>query len=189
LYSNAISGAKAKAASYPLASVNLLHFLDASGTLLKMPTGIFIAEPETNDALLEHRQKFIDGAIKRLQDGRLASGGTTEMKYTNTANAFSIFNKTDLGLAVGGYTLCSKVEVQAIPLGGNAFNLKFKNWTVQAFDCYNWDPGKGIGVPGATDNDLCCLENFGKAKHFKVESPAWINTFAASIANEKVTTI
>jgi hypothetical protein len=44
---------------------------------------------------------------------------------------------------------------------------------VQAFDCYNWDPGKGIGLDFAKDVDLCCLENAGKGKHFRVRTDAW----------------
>jgi hypothetical protein len=48
---------------------------------------------------------------------------------------------------------------------------------MQAFDCYNWDPGKGIGLPFATDNDLCCLENAGRAKHFRVRTNPWTEVF------------
>ena len=39
--------------------------------------------------------------------------------------------------------------------------VRLDPWAMQAFDCYNWDPGKGIGLAFATDNDLCCLENAG----------------------------
>ena len=60
--------------------------------------------------------------------------------------------------------------------------ITFDKWTVQAFDCYNWDPGKGIGVPGADDNDLCCLQNAGKGKHFKIRTDAWDNSHAGSMA-------
>ncbi|MCI3939201.1 DUF4157 domain-containing protein [Chryseobacterium aahli] len=187
LYSNAIAGAVAQAAAYPQAAVNLNHFLDGTGTELTMGSAIFISEPETNTALNRHRQRFIDGATRRLGDGRLTPGGTVDMVFTNTANAFSIFNRTDLGIAVGGYTICSKVTVSAVALGGDRFTLHFTNWSVQAFDCYNWDPGKGIGVPGATDNDLCCLENAGRARHFKINTPVWNNTNVVSMADATVT--
>ena len=55
--------------------------------------------------------------------------------------------------------------------------LNFDEWKVQAFDCYNWDPGKGIGLSGAglDDSDLCCLENAGRGKHYFTYTPPWRN--------------
>ena len=117
--------------------------------------------------------KFMEGAKKRFESGELKIGGpAVEMVWTDTANAFSL-DYNDLGLAVGGYTLCSKVSASAKDpkeVGGSSDFLwvRFDPWTIQAFDCYNWDPGKGIALPFATDNDLCCLENAGRGKHFRV---------------------
>jgi hypothetical protein len=178
--------AKDKAKQLPLASVNLLHYLDNTGTVLVMPSASFENEASTKNKLkTEHRDKFISGAQKRLEDGRLTSGGTVDMVWTGTANAFTALD--DMSFAVGGYTLCSKVTVQAVPQGGNNFKIVFQKWTVQGFDCYNWDPGKGIGQPGFDDNDLCCLENSGKAKHYRIQTDSWDNKEPDSIADASVT--
>ena len=182
LYSNAIKGANEKKKDMPHAGKNLLHYLDASGTEIEMPTTIFENDKATKDQLSDvHREKFISGAKKRLKSGELAVGKGVSMVWTDTANAFSFFNKTDLGLAVGGYTLCSKVKVSVTDKGNGKFELSFDEWTVQAFDCYNWDPGKGVGIPGATDNDLCCLQNAGKGRHFKIGTKPWKNSYLPSM--------
>ncbi len=178
LHANAVQGAKGQAAKLPKASANLLHFLDASGTEMVMGTDIFKNHSATIEKLDgEHLDKFKAGAQRRLNDGTLKVGGPpVDMIWTGTANAFNLLSRDDLGLAVGGYTLCSKVTATASPTASGAtaqVSVKLDPWTVQAFDCYNWDPGKGIGLPGADDNDLCCLENAGKAKHFLVRTDPW----------------
>jgi hypothetical protein len=184
LHKNAVKGANTKKKDIPHAAVNLLHFLSGSGTEKVMPIDIFKNHTETKDQLLDtHREKFIAGAEKRLKSGKLKpGGGPVEMVWTDTANAFSLLSEDDLGLAVGGYTLCSKVKVSATDMGGGKTEITFDEWTVQAFDCYNWDPGKGIGLPGATDNDLCCLQNAGKSKHFRIHTAPWKNGHTPSMA-------
>ena len=102
------------------------------------------------------------------------------MAWTDTANAFSWLTKDDLGYAVGGYTLCSKVRVRAKSLGADKFEISFEEWSVQAFDCYNWDPGKGVGIPGASDTEMCCIENAGKGKHYRIRTDEWKNSYADS---------
>jgi hypothetical protein len=188
LYKNAIDGAKRFKTEYPNAADNLLHFLDGSGTEKTMNYEIFRDDKATKDKLEnEHRTKFIEGAKKRIKSGELKPGTNVEMTWTGTANAFSFLKRTDLGIAVGGYTLCSKVIVSIIEKTKGTYVISFDKWTVQAFDCYNWDPGKGIGITGATDNDLCCLQNAKKAKHFKIRTNSWENTYAPSIASETIT--
>lgn len=186
LFTRITNDANDKGKKYPLASKNLLHYLDNTGSPLAMPSSAFANEPATKDKLKnEHRKKFIDGATARLNDGRLTPGGTADMVWTGTANAFGAFD--DMAIAVGGYTLCSKVTVQAVAQGGNSYKITFQSWSVQGFDCYNWDPGKGIGVTGASDNDLCCLENNNKAKHFRVQCDPWDNKDPDSTKEEVVT--
>jgi hypothetical protein len=144
LHQHAVAGAESEKANIPNAAGNLLHFLDASGTEKVMPIGIFKNHSATKDKLEnDHRAKFIDGARKRLKDGRLKVGGSAVMVWTDTAQAFNL-SKEDLGLSVGGYTLCSKVQVSAKDKGDGNLELTFDDWIVQAFDCYNWDPGKAI---------------------------------------------
>ena len=146
-----------------------------------MPTAVFENHAATKKALLKHREKFLDGAKKRLESGRLAPGALSEqMAWTDTANAFSWLTKDDLGYAVGGYTLCSKVRVRAKSLGADKFEISFEEWSVQAFDCYNWDPGKGVGIPGASDTEMCCIENAGKGKHYRIRTDEWKNSYADS---------
>jgi hypothetical protein len=149
-----------------------------------MPISALEKHPETLKRLLEHREKFLDGARKRLESGALTPGGTAEMVWTGTANAFAHLD--DLAIAVGGYTLCSKVRVKAEKVAEGKFKIIFEEWKVQAFDCYNWDPGKGIGVAGFDDTAQCCLENAGKAKHFRVRTDEWDNTDAASTKDGEV---
>jgi len=178
LHAKAVQGATGMAGELPNAAANLLHFLDGSGTEKVMGTDIFKNHSATKDKVDgEHLDKFKAGAEARLGDGRMKVGGPpVDMIWTGTANAFSLLHKDDLGLAVGGYTLCSKVTATAVPPASGAKDqavVTLDPWTVQAFDCYNWDPGKGIGLPGADDNDLCCLENAGKGKHFLVRTDPW----------------
>lgn len=188
LHTNAVAGAKSESKDIPEAASNLLYFLGGKGGDKLMPTDIFKNHKATKDQLTNvHRKKFIEGVQKRLADGRLKAGGTATMEWTDTANAFD-FTKTDLGLAVGGYTLCSNVTVSTKDLGSGKIELSFDKWSVQAFDCYNWDPGKGIGgmFGGVSDNDLCCLENAGKAQHFQIHTDPWKNTHAPSLGKETI---
>lgn len=178
-----------EAGNIPNAAANLKHFLSASGSERTMPFELFRDHPATQRALAgEHRDRFAKGAIRRLESGSLRPGALSEeVVWTGTANAFALGVKDDLGLAVGGYTLCSKVRFRAKALGETRFEVTFDSWSVQAFDCYNWDPGKGIGFGGITDTDMCCFENAGRAKHFRVRTEPWVNSYAPSLAAITVT--
>jgi hypothetical protein len=190
LHTDAVNGASSYKSKFPSAADNLLHFLDGSGTEKVMKADIFRDHPKTQAQMDVHLAKFMEGAKKRYDNGTLRIGKPgVEMVWTDTANAFS-FDYNDLGLAVGGYTLCSKVVATARDpkeVGGNPAMLwvQFDPWNVQAFDCYNWDPGKGIGLAFATDNDLCCLENAARAKHFTVRSQPW--TYLAQVQAVDIT--
>jgi len=193
LHADAVTGANGYKSKFPNAADNLLHFLDGSGTEKVMKVDIFRDHPATQQKYGVHMAKFMEGAKKRFESGELKIGGpAVEMVWTDTANAFSL-DYNDLGLAVGGYTLCSKVSASAKDpkeVGGSSDFLwvRFDPWTIQAFDCYNWDPGKGIALPFATDNDLCCLENAGRGKHFRVRTDPWPLVFppeAIRISPEK----
>jgi hypothetical protein len=187
-YKNTDIGAKSRKSSVPNAAANLLHYLDGSGAERVMPVDVFKNHSATKEKLEgEHRNKFIAGGQRRLESGELkARGGQVEMVWTGTANAFNFLSMDDLGLAVGGYTLCSKVNVSAADKGGGTVEMHFAKWTVQAFDCYNWDPGKGIGMPGADDNDLCCLENAHRAMHFRVRCDPWNNDDTIATADAEI---
>ena len=172
----------------PNAAANMLHFLDNTGTEKVMPTDVFANHKQTKDFLMESRQKFLNGAKKRIEDGTLSPDVLSEqMVWTSTRNAFSLLSRDDLGYAVGGYTICSKARVKVRKTGTNKFEVSFVEWTVQAFDCYNWDPGKGINLPGASDTDMCCIENAGKAKHFRIRTDEWKNTYAESMKPGEIT--
>jgi hypothetical protein len=182
LHANAVKGATDYKSKYPNAAANLLHFLGASGSEKVMPVDLFRNHSETKNKYSVHMAKFLEGARKRWKSGELKVGGPpVEMVWTDTANAFDSGGYSDLGLAVGGYTVCSKVMATA--KSGKDFGdpdyvyVRFDPWTMQAFDCYNWDPGKGIGLGFATDSDLCCLENAGLAKHFRVRTEVWKEAF------------
>jgi hypothetical protein len=162
----------------PNAKRNFGHWLDGSGTDLEMPSPIFEAHDGTKDALATHREKIMEGVRKRLADGRMKPGVISEViGYTGHANAFSFSSphSDDLAYSVGGFQLCSNVRAKATPAGDTTYNVDFVEWKCQAFDCYNWDPGKGIGIGQLDDTKLCCVENAGKAKHFLDHSTVWDN--------------
>ncbi len=160
----------------PNAKRNFAHWLDGSGSELEMPSAIFEAHQGTNNALATHRDKFIEGVGKRLADGRMKPGTVSDViPYTGHANAFTFDRSDDLSYAVGGFQLCSNTRAKATPAGDGTFNVDFVEWKCRAFDCYNWDPSKGIGIQGLDDTTLCCVENAGKAKHFLDHSTAWDN--------------
>ena len=178
LHTDAVNGASDYKQKFPHAADNLLHFLDGSGAEKVMDVGIFKNHPATQQKYGEHMAKFLEGAKKRYDAGTLKIGGpAVEMVWTDTANAFTS-DYNDLGLAVGGYTLCSKVMAKAEDpkaAGGSPdyLQIRLDPWTMQALDCYNWDPGKEIGLPFATDKDFCCLENAGRGKHFRIRTDPW----------------
>lgn len=190
LHQNAVAGAEAEKKEIPNAAANLLYFLAGSGKEKVMPVELFKNHQATKDVLLnEHRAKFIEGALRRLKNGQLKLGGSVDLRWTGTAQAFQGV-KEDLALSVGGYTLCSNVQVSATDKGNGNVELTFNNWTIQAFDCYNWDPAKGIGqlFGDVSDKDLCCLQNAGKGKHFRIRTDPWKNDYAPSLAKETVST-
>lgn len=176
---------KKKATSHPYAAANLTHFLDGTGKELTMATAAFEKHPKTIAQMAVHRGKFLAGAKRRLENGSLKPGDLSEeITWTDTANAFSAMD--DLAIAVGGYTLCSKVRVTPQKISDTSFKITFNEWKVQAFDCYNWDPGKGIGVVGFDDSSMCCIENAGRGQHFKIRTDEWNNTDPASTADATI---
>jgi len=189
LHKTAVDGAESEQADIPNAAGNFLYFLAGTGKEKVMPVDLFKNHPDTKSALLnQHRGRFITGAAKRLASGVLKLGGSVDLKWTDTAQAFH-GAKEDLALSVGGYTLCSNVQVTATDKGSGNVELSFENWMVQAFDCYNWDPGKGIALfGGIKDKDLCCLQNAGKGKHFLIHTDPWKNDYAPSLAKETIST-
>lgn len=158
----------------PNAAANLHHFLGATGVERVMPSEVFANHKKTIAALDVHREKLLAGARKRLENGTTAPGALSEeMAWTGTVQTFNML-KEDLGLAVGGFTLCSKARFTATKGSGDTYDVTLDPWTAQAFDCYNWDPGKGIGVGELNDMDMCCLENAGRGKHFRVRTEPWV---------------
>lgn len=175
----------------PNAKRNFGHWLDGTGSDLVMPTKVFEGHPGTKDALSTHRSKFLEGVQKRIADGRIKPGTLSDVIfYTGHANAFSLPpppHSDDLAYAVGGFQLCSNVRVMVTSLGSDRYKVQFAEWKCEAFDCYNWDPGKGIGMGDFNDKTLCCVENAGKAKHFFDRTDVWDNKDPDSTADAEVT--
>jgi Domain of unknown function (DUF4157) len=173
----------------PNAKKNFGHWLDGTGTELVMPTSLFEGHEATKDTLMVHRGKVLEGVQKRLTDGRIVPGVLSEMiPYTGHGNAFSLSSphSDDLAFSVGGFQLCSNVRVLTTKIAPDRTKVQFMEWKCQGFDCYNWDPGKGIGIGGLDDTSLCCVENAGKAKHFVDRTDPWDNKDAASMADAEV---
>lgn len=162
----------------PNAKRNFAHWLDGSGSDLEMPSALFEGHEATKDALAVHRDKMVDGVKNRLADGRMKPNVVSDViPYSGHANAFGSIppHSDDLAYSVGGFQLCSNVRAKAVPAGDTTYNVDFVEWKCQAHDCYNWDPGKGIGSDLINDTKLCCVENAGKAKHFLDHSTVWDN--------------
>jgi hypothetical protein len=163
----------------PNAKRNFAHWLDGSGSELEMPSAVFVAHEATKDALSRHRDKIVEGVKKRLADGSMKPNVVSDViAYSSHANAFDSLSpphSDDLAYSVGGFQLCSNVRAKAVPAGDTTYNIDFVEWKCQAYDCYNWDPGKGIGSDLINDTKLCCVENAGKAKHFLDHSTIWDN--------------
>jgi len=169
----------------PNAKRNFGHWLDGSGKELEMPSAIFEAHKATKDALGIHRDKIIEGVQKRVADGRIKPGVVSDViAFSGHADAVDYPpmppHSDDLAYSVGGYQLCSNVRAKATSAGDTTFNVDLVEWKCQAFDCYNWDPGKGIGIGDLSDAKMCCVENAGKAKHFLDHSTVWDNKDADS---------
>ena len=170
---------KSERSSYPNAADNLEHYLNASGSKKVMPFSLFDKDTSVQLLLSIHRTKFMEGAEKRIK--AMASKPTSsvifDMQFSSSGNAFGI-PYTDLGLAVGGYLLCSSVEMKVTPdwsFGIDRYSFEFLKWDIQAFDCYNWDPGKSVPFVG-NDEELCCLQNDGRGKHYPIQTDQWANT-------------
>jgi hypothetical protein len=163
----------------PNAKRNFAHWLDGSGSELEMPSDVFEAHDATKDALSVHRDKIKEGVKKRLADGRMKPNVVSDViPYSSHANAFNSISpphSDDLAYSVGGFQLCSNVRAKVVPAGDTTYNVDYVEWKCQAHDCYNWDPGKGIGSNLINDTKLCCVENAGKAKHFLDHSKIWNN--------------
>jgi hypothetical protein len=177
--------------SYPHAAANLEHFLDHSGKTRTLPASLFSSDGSVQSVLEHHRDKFIAGMERRLKAMATAPTAATTftLHFTSPGNAFGL-PYTDLGLAVGGYQVCSTANVTATPAGTSwifwkKFKISFADWKAQAFDCYNWDPGKAVAFVG-NDKELCCLQNDGRGKHFFVKSDSWANTHAPSLTEGEV---
>lgn len=177
----------------PNAVKNFEHWLDNTGTELVMPSAPFISHPNVIAQLLVHRQKFIAGVTRRLKEGTLVPGTVSEeIVWTDSVGIYSSNPKDDLAFAVGGFTFCSKVRVKVAKTGASTYHATFTQWQSQAFDCYNWDPGKSVfavvkGLAGLPDDKtLCCVENAAKAKHFRIRTEPWSNKEPDSIKDFEI---
>lgn len=151
-------------------SVNNLENWRNKGGDRKMPASAFESQEFVLKHLAEvHRQKFLDGAKKRLGTGELAPGKPVEMHWTDSKNAPA---DTDLFYALGGFTIRSDVKC-SVTAGAapGKFVLHFDSWTFSIYDEYNWDHGKKTPIPGIGliyDDDMKCLETMGYGKSFKI---------------------
>lgn len=70
------------------------------------------------------------------------------------------------------------VDMKVTPdwsFGVDRYSFEFLKWDIQAFDCYNWDPVKSEPFVG-NDEELCCLQNDGRGKHYLIQTDQWANT-------------
>lgn len=167
---------------YPLAAENLQHWRDGKGTAKVIPAKAFQSESFFLEHLrYAHRPRFIKGARQRIASGVLAPGRPAEMEWTDSVNAPYF---TDLFYALGGFTVHSKVRVEATPSTAQAVVIRFASWKTEIRDEYDWDPGKSTFIPGVgivTDDEMLALQHAGYGRNFPVTSE-W-----ATITDEQAT--
>jgi len=182
------------------AQKNIKHWLDKTGSEIIMPTEIFKEHAKVKAALLEWRKVFIKAIEEKLKSGEVKPDTVLDLSWTSAVAAYSDDYKDTLGFTVGGFQLRATVKVKVVKTGQNTVHAEFIEWTSQAFDAYQWDPGKKTGqdemsakalkkaaikafmdaVKAAkglpSDADMCCVENAGKAKGFLDRTEPWETT-------------
>jgi len=161
------------------AQKNVMHWLDNTGTELIMPSGIFEKHPSVKNALAgeEFREKFIARVRANLEEGKVQPDTVSDMFRETAISPFSLKpTADDLVLSVGGFQIQAKVKVEITKTGPNTYHGKFISWESQAFDSYDWQPGKSA-LPGLpSDKDMCCVENAGKGRAFLIRTDPWKTT-------------
>jgi hypothetical protein len=152
-------------------SVNNLENWRTKGGDRKMPASAFASDEYVLKHLREvHRQKFIEGANKRLKSGELAPGKPVTMHWEDSMIAKA---DTDLYFALGGFTTRSEVSCSVTAAAGGKFTLHFDDWNFTVHDVYDWDKGKVTPIPGIgliADEDMQCLERMGYGKSFSIDT-------------------
>ena len=107
-----------------------------------------------------------------------------DLAYESSAKSWSVKATDDLAYSVGGFQLRASVQIQITKAGSNTYHGEFISWKSQAYDAYNWDPGKAVGpaellkmaMRMPSDSEMCCVEVAGKAKSFLMRTEPWTTT-------------
>jgi RHS repeat-associated protein len=166
------------------AETNINHWLDKTGSELILPSSIFSKHSDVKAALLVWREKFVNAVERELKAGVFQPGQTVDLAYESSAKSWSIKAKDDLAYSVGGFQLRASVQIQITKTGPNTYHGEFISWKSQAYDAYNWDPGKAVGPAELlkmamrlpSDSEMCCVEVAGKAKSFLMRTEPWTTT-------------
>lgn len=166
------------------AQTNISHWLDNSGSELILPSSIFSKHSDVKAALLDWREKFIRAVERELKSGAFKPGQRVDLMYESSAKSWSLKAKDDLAYSVGGFQLRASVQILITKAGPNTYHGEFISWKSQAYDAYNWDPGKSVGPAEVlktvmrlpSDSEMCCVEVAGKAKSFLMRTEPWTTT-------------
>ncbi|MEO6545002.1 MAG: RHS repeat-associated core domain-containing protein, partial [Nitrospiraceae bacterium] len=166
------------------AETNINHWLDNTGSELILPSSIFSKHSDVKAALLVWRGKFINAVERELKAGAFQPGQTVDLAYESSAKSWSLKAKDDLAYSVGGFQLRASVQVKITKAGPDTYHGEFISWKSQAYDAYNWDPGKAVGPAELlkmamrlpSDSEMCCVEVAGKAKPFLMRTEPWTTT-------------
>lgn len=148
-----------------------------------------IVSKEGLDLPGEHHVVFLGGILKRLENGSLVPGQRVNLKYEDSIDFYGTpfsqlgvadetlkKNHEDLGFAVGGGTIESKVEVETFfDKEEKVTMMRYTSWKSQFRDPYNWDKIKvaDLGPICIPDEDLTRLQNAGFGKEFLVKTSWW----------------
>jgi hypothetical protein len=161
---------------YPQASRNLDHWLNGSGTAIKISARDFASQPFVIEHLGSvHRREFVKGARKRLASGEVVRGRPFVMDYFDSVTDPD--HHSDWYYAFGGFQVESQVQVDVSATDKSAFTLKFLAWNSRMCPyAYHWVSGRQFSIPligRVTGDEMLALERAGKAHSFRYSSD-WI---------------
>ncbi|MGB7816858.1 MAG: SpvB/TcaC N-terminal domain-containing protein [Methylotenera sp.] len=167
------------------AQENMEYWLSGTGEEKILDSSLFEKRKEVKDAEPKLREQYVEEIRKRLEQGTLKveKGLPLEIpihKFQGVEVASNDDKKDDLAYTTGHFTLGGFTTVRVSQLESGDFQLEFIEWKEQAVDLYNWDVGKfsvvqefkkAAGLP--SDQQMCCVENAGKAKFFLMRTELW----------------
>jgi len=176
-YNTLITDAKSK--GYNVATKLLQHFLDGSGTTMKISSKWLQKNGAVQDAEEKNQERFEEQILDKYES--LKNGQTFLLEdYWDAMATSSVFS--ELYYASGTFTVKSSASIELARNGENASAMG--KVTIIWQDTYDWHDGLSAFIPGygtISDSDALFLQQFGKAKPFNMES-SWQRSLSGNIS-------